>query len=150
MSNDASEVLSIQEIQGVLVLTITREYLEGDEMSRSLRTALLQAVSSAKTHDIVLDFHRTRYVSSLVFPPLLSLRRKLQEIGGRLLLCGLSNVVADVFHTTRLITRDGSFEPVFEIAVDVPAAIAQFSGSSMATTAPLSMDADPKNGAPAS
>jgi anti-anti-sigma regulatory factor len=51
----------------------------------------------------------------------LALRKKLKEVGGRLVLCNLSPVVVEMFQTTRLIGSAGAF---FEVQPDVDAAVA--------------------------
>lgn len=114
--------------QGVLVLTITETELQDEKLADSLLWELLAQVAHHKLNKVVLDLHNIKYVSSVAFRPFLSLHRKLQEMDStsRLILCGLSSMVGDVFYTTRLISRTGSFDAPFEMAVDVPAALARF------------------------
>src|SRR5262249_3807838 len=108
----------------VLVLTITEAQLQGDPMSDELRGDLLGAVEHSGARHVVLDFERVVYVSSVAFRPLLSLHRKLKEKGGRLVLCGMKDRVAEVFHVTRLVSTTGTSSAPFELQADVPAAVA--------------------------
>jgi len=114
--------------QGVLVMTITETELQDEKLADSLLRELQAQVTHNKLNKVVLDLHNIKYVSSVAYRPFLSLRRKLQEMDAtsRLILCGLSCMVGDVFYTTRLISRTGSFDAPFEMAVDVPAALARF------------------------
>jgi anti-anti-sigma factor len=114
-----------QHVQcNAIVLAVAENQLQGDPISDELRTDLLSAVEHSGAANVVLDFRRVTYLSSIAFRPLLSLHRKLKGTNGRLVLCGMSASVADVFHVTRLVTTTGSGPAPFELQADVPAAIA--------------------------
>jgi len=110
---------------GVLVLTIAQPQIEGEEIAQALRDELLDAVAGSAGQKVVVDFRHVRYVSSVAFGPLLALRRKLNEAGGRLLLCGLNSTVGDVFYTTRMVDPDGAITTMFEMEPDAAAAVAR-------------------------
>ena|SRR5437773_11691457 len=110
--------------QGVLVLTITEPQLQGDTLVDSLRRELRVAVIEPGAKQVVLDFRLVKSVASEAFRPLLSLRRKLEETGGRMALCNLSPVVAKTFQVTRLVSTSRSSTPPFEVEQDVDAAVA--------------------------
>jgi anti-anti-sigma factor len=107
-----------------IVLTITESQLQGDPISDRLRADLLGALERSGARHVVLDFQRIVFVSSVAFRPLLSLHRKLKEQGGRLVLCGMNERVAEVFHVTRLVSTTSTSAAPFELQADVPAAIA--------------------------
>jgi anti-anti-sigma regulatory factor len=108
----------------IIVLRITEAQLQGDPLSDSLREDLLSAVDRSGASHVVIDFGPVTYLASVAFRPLLSLHRKLKEKGGRLVLCGMSAAVAEVFHITRLVSTKGSSTAPFEMQPDVPAAVA--------------------------
>jgi anti-sigma B factor antagonist len=110
---------------GVLVLTITETEVQGEEIARALRQEMLTAAELAKPQQVVVDFRHTKYISSAAFWPLLSLYRKLQAVGGKLTVCGLSPVVGDVFYTTRLVSASGSASAPFGVEPDVETALAR-------------------------
>lgn len=110
---------------GVLVLTITRTQLQGEEVAAELRQEMLQTAEHFQARNVVVDFTKTDYLSSCAFWPLISLWRKVNQVGGRLVLCGLSPMVGDVFYTTRLVSPDGSFAAPFGMEKDVAAAVAR-------------------------
>jgi anti-anti-sigma factor len=110
--------------QGVLVLSITEPQLQGDKLVESLRRELRTAIGEPGAQKVVLDFRLVRSVASEAFRPLLSLRRKLEETGGRMALCNLSPVVAKTFQVTRMVSPSRSSGSRFEMEQDVPAAIA--------------------------
>lgn len=110
-----------------LVLTLTDTDIQEEETSEGLAQELLAVTAEQKASRIVIDMARVRYISSVAFRPLLKLRKQLRASNGRLVLCGLSDIIGDVFYTTRLVSSTGSFDAPFEMAADVPAALALLS-----------------------
>ena len=109
--------------QGVLVLTIAQPRIQGEEVAQALREELRAAVAQAGCHRVVVDLQHTRYLSSVAFWPLLKLHRELINSGGRLVICGLSGDIEDMFTTTKMISTDGKGNAPFEVAADVAAAV---------------------------
>jgi anti-anti-sigma factor len=109
--------------QNVLVLTITEAKLQDEKLAAALGEELLKAVAQFAAHKVVVDMRHLKYISSVAFRPLLRLRGKLQETGGRLLLCGLTPVVGDIFYTTKMLNKSGVFEAPFQTEADVAAAV---------------------------
>jgi anti-anti-sigma factor len=110
--------------RGVLVLTITRQQIEGEDIALGLKDELLATVAHHAIDKVVLDLRNTRYVSSIAFWPLLALRRQLSDRGGRLIVCGLSGAVHDIFTTTKMVSSAGALNAPFEMASDREAAVA--------------------------
>jgi anti-anti-sigma factor len=109
---------------GALVLTVLQERLQGDETAAAIRQDLLDAFERGGTGKVVVDCRAVKVISSAGIRPLLQLRQKVKEKGGRLALCGLNELVRDVLEATRLTTSAGSAAVVFETATDVAAAVA--------------------------
>ena len=117
--------------KGTLVLTITEEQMRGDHLARALQRQLQEALAQAgPAPRVVLDFGPVRSLSSEVFRPLLSLRRHVQQLGGRLVLCNLAPAVAQAFQSTRLISTSRSSTAGFEVNPDVASAVASLSQDS--------------------
>jgi anti-anti-sigma factor len=113
----------VDTVDGSLVLTITASQVHGDGLADSLRQEMQAVVAAHGARQVIIDFQNVSYISSAVFRPLLSLRRKLQEIGGRMVLCNLTPLVLDVFHVLRLISTSRSYPATFEVQPDVPSAV---------------------------
>ncbi len=90
-------------------------------MAQSLVEETQAATAHADAKKVVVNLEHVEYLTSANFRPLLALRKKLNEVGGRMALCGLSPVVVEMFQTTRLIGAKGAF---FEVQPDVNAAVA--------------------------
>src|SRR5436853_520500 len=97
MSQPNYRHLSSNVESGVLVITVTENQLQDEKLAQAIQEELLSAVNSSKLCNVVVDLRNIRYVSSVAFRPLLRLRRHIHENGGRLILCGMSRVVGDVF-----------------------------------------------------
>jgi anti-anti-sigma factor len=114
--------------RGVLVLTVLRRQIEGEDVATGLKEELLATVSQHNANRVVLDLQHTVYVSSIAFWPLLTLRRQLADQGGRLLICGLTGAVYEVFTSTKMVSSTGALGAPFEMAPDRAAAVARLAG----------------------
>jgi len=110
---------------GVLTITLSEPNMSGDTLAEALRRELLTALAHSGASKVVLDMGKVAYMSSAAFRPLLSLKRKIQELGGRLILCGLQGDVAHIFHITRLVTSSPSVIAPFEMQPDLASALAK-------------------------
>ncbi len=128
MSYAAGPLLHSSIDQGILVLTIAQSRIQGEEIAQSLREEMQSALEKAGVNRVVIDLRHARYLSSAAFWPLLSLRRQLLDAGGRLIICGLSGDVEDVFTTTKMISLGGEADAPFEVAPDASAAVARLLG----------------------
>jgi anti-anti-sigma factor len=125
MSPSTRPLLQSSLEQGVLVLTVTQPRIQGEEAAQALRDELHAAVEQAGVNRVVVDLQHARYLSSVAFWPLLSLRRQLLEAGGRLMICGLSGDLEDIFLTTKMISNGGTVDAPFEVASDAAEAVAR-------------------------
>ena len=122
---DASPLLHATLEQGVLVLTVLHRQIEGEEIADALKEELLAAVAAHNARWVVLDLKNTRYVSSIAFWPLLRLRQHLNEVEGRLIICGLTGSVHEVFTMTKMVSSSGSLNAPFEMAADRETALSR-------------------------
>jgi anti-anti-sigma factor len=102
-----------------------RNQIEGEENASALKEELLGTVAEHGVNKVVLDLKNTRYVSSIAFWPLLTLRRNLAQQDGKLIICGLTGAVEEVFTTTRMVSSTGSTDAPFEMAPDRESALAR-------------------------
>jgi len=122
---DPTPLLHVSLDQGVLVLTVTSRQIEGEDVAAGLKEELIAAVTAHDARWVVLDLKDTRYVSSIAFWPLLRLRQHLADREGRLVICGLSGAVEEVFKTTKMVSSAGALNAPFEMAADREAAVAR-------------------------
>jgi anti-anti-sigma factor len=114
--------------QGVLLITITEPELHGDGFTEAFAEELLAALSRSGTHKVVLDFQRVTFITSMVFAALFQLRHTILTSGGRLVLCGLSPQIAEVFQVARLTASAASYPAPFEAQPDRATALTSLQG----------------------
>src|SRR5437868_5281313 len=103
--------------QTVLVLTITETRLQEERVAEALFQEMLKAASQIAVRKVVVDMRHLEYMSSVAFRPLLRLRGRLQKSGGRMILCGLTPLVGDIFYTTKMLSPSGSLDAPFQMEV---------------------------------
>jgi stage II sporulation protein AA (anti-sigma F factor antagonist) len=108
----------------VVVLTINLTQVVGDDLADEIRDQMLAVAVPSRAKNVVLDFHKVTFLSSSGFRPLLSLHRLLRQQGGKLVLCGLTPAVTEIFEVTRLISTRGQGKAPFEVHPDVRSAVA--------------------------
>jgi anti-anti-sigma factor len=116
--------------RGVLVLTITAPLLLDDDVVGALHQDLVAAVAHHQPRRVVLNFEGVRALGSGAFRPVISLHRRVQEAGGRLVLCGVANAVAEVFHLTGLVRTDPAAKAPFTAEPSLDAAVARLAAES--------------------
>jgi anti-anti-sigma factor len=127
MTEPSYRYLKVRVEQGVLVMSVTPSELRSTQFDLidELRQEMLAAADETKAGKVVVDLSAVEDVGSASFRPLLSLRRRLHDSHGELLLCGMQPNVREVFLVTRLIDTAGSAGAPFAAAADVPAAVAR-------------------------
>jgi anti-anti-sigma factor len=108
----------------LVVLKVTENQVKGDGLSDALRDEFLAAATQVGAVYAVIDLQAVSFFASTGIRPLLSMNRYLRERGGRMILCNLSDNVREIFEVTRLISTTGAAPVTFEVAKDVPSAVA--------------------------
>lgn len=116
--------ISTREDSGVLILTIELKRLSSYELAEAVGRELIDAVQGMQSPKVVVDLGRLEYMSSVGYGPLISLRARVRDAGGRLILCQLSAVVKEMFETTRLLINPQSSKSLFEFTDTLESAIA--------------------------
>lgn len=109
----------------VLTVTLLDPQIEGNDAVEELRQELLEASTRFPTQKWALDFRKVQFFSSAGIRPLLTLHRKIQGNVGRMVFCNLRQDLLDVFEVTRLISPARSATAPFELARDLPDALAK-------------------------
>jgi anti-sigma B factor antagonist len=77
---------------------------------------LIDLIQGRNAPRLVLDFTGVKYLSSAALGKLITLKRKVDQIGGRLRLCEIDSETMDVFKIAKL-------DDYFEICTDQRAAL---------------------------
>ncbi len=105
-----------QTADGVVVVRVDGQLIVGNR--QELKQVVQEAVDQGARR-ILIDFTPTAYIDSSGLGALVSINRKVHDVGGTLRLAGLNEDLASLFELTRLDT-------LFSIAGTVPEALAGF------------------------
>jgi len=108
--------ISAREDDGVLILAVELARVDRYELAESMGAELIEAVLGKTSPKVIVDLEKVTYISSVGYGPLISLRGRVREAGGRLILCGLAGVVKEMFEATRLLINPHSPKSLFEFA----------------------------------
>jgi anti-sigma B factor antagonist len=121
--------IAAREQNGVLVVSVNIQRLSSYELAEAMGRELLEAVSGKPAPKVVVDLSKLAYLSSVGYGPLITLRSRVRESGGRLVLCGLSGVVKEMFEATRLLINPNSPKSLFEFKQTVDESVAALSAN---------------------
>ncbi|HOW17910.1 MAG TPA: STAS domain-containing protein [Phycisphaerae bacterium] len=109
--------LLVETIKDATVVTFQDAALLDAIRIQNTGTALFELVERQNRLRIVLDFHNVRSLSSSMLGVLLTLKNKLEDARGRMVLCGLAKDLRRLFEMTAL-------DRVFQFAPDADQALA--------------------------
>jgi anti-anti-sigma factor len=112
--NGSYRQISVREDGSVLILTIELQRISSYELSEAIGHELIEAVKGRESPKVVVDLGKVEYMSSVGYGPLITLRSRVRESGGRLILCRLSGVMKEMFEATRLLINPNSPKSLFE------------------------------------
>jgi len=107
----------------ILVLTVHSAEVRGDELTTQLERSFIAEVDRAAAAKVVVDLTAVKYITSTGVRTLLSLYQKLKPVSGRVVLCGLAEMVSEVLQLMRFIDPSGARPTPFELQPDVKAAV---------------------------
>ncbi len=111
--------MEIEETQSGKVLILHPQGRLDGVSAPLLQESALGHVDAGET-SLVLDLEKVDYISSAGLRAVLVAAKRLQKIGGRLVVCSLRGIVLEVFDMS-------GFDQIIETAPDQAAALATFS-----------------------
>jgi anti-anti-sigma factor len=121
------QYISARQTGGVLILTVELTRIGAYEVAEAMGRELLEAVRNELATKVVVDLGKLEYSTSVGYGPLISLRGRVRDAGGRLVLCALTPVVFQMFDATRLLINPRSPRSLFEFTDTVENAVAMLS-----------------------
>ncbi len=120
MNTDNSTVSC--ELEGsVLVVHVLPEQLRDFSVVQALREGVIAAIEQTNVKHVVIDLSRVKHLGSVAFLAFLAIRR--QSGIDRIVLCGLSEFVQELFRMCKLIASTGGKSAPFEQAATQAEAI---------------------------
>jgi anti-anti-sigma factor len=125
MSDSGTGYTSSRIENGVLVLSVEVDQLRDTETSYALRDEIIARLAKSESNDVVVDLRPVEFVNSIGLVALLALRK---HVPGRIVLCNVSDFVANLLQLCRLTASDPSHAAPFEVQENLKAALARVSG----------------------
>lgn len=114
----AKPELLIQHLKNVTVVDFGDSTILDTMQIEGIAQQLYDLVDKLDRKQLVLDFSNVRFLSSQTLGVLLTLRKKLQIIKGRMVICGLRKQLYEVFRISKL-DKLFEFQPDEEKALNV-------------------------------
>jgi anti-sigma B factor antagonist len=112
--------LAVERVGAITVVRFARASILEDEAVAIVRERLFDLVDNQGQRLVVLNFGRAVGLTSRMLGQVVALHQKLQASGGRLVLCGVSPFLHEVFATAELpgalCIRDGEDEALRAVA----------------------------------
>src|SRR5207248_7092431 len=94
--------LEVEDIGDVTVVNFTDRKILDEQNIQAIGEQLFSLVDEAGRRKILLNFGNVEYLSSAALAKLITLNKKLQQAGGRLILCNIDPSIYEVFEITKL------------------------------------------------
>src|SRR5881275_2506856 len=94
--------LEVEDIGDVTVVNFTDRKILDEQNINVIGEQLFSLVDEAGRRKLLLNFGNVEYLSSAALAKLITLNKKLQQAGGRLILCNIDAQIYEVFEITKL------------------------------------------------
>jgi anti-sigma B factor antagonist len=94
--------LEVEDIGDVTVVNFTDRKILDEQNIQVIGEQLFSLVDEAGRRKVLLNFGNVEYLSSAALGKLITLNKKLQAAGGRLVLCNIDPQIYEVFEITKL------------------------------------------------
>jgi anti-sigma B factor antagonist len=94
--------LEVEDIGDVTVVNFVDRRILDEQNIQIIGEQLFSLVDEVGRRKILLNFGNVEFLSSAALGKLIALHKKLQAVGGRLILCNIDDEIYEVFEITRL------------------------------------------------
>src|SRR3984893_5578195 len=94
--------LEVEDIGDVTMVNFTDRKILDEQNIQVIGEQLFSLVDEAGRRKVLLNFGNVEYLSSAALAKLITLNKKLQQAGGRLILCNIDPQIYEVFEITKL------------------------------------------------
>ena len=94
--------LEVEDIGDVTVVSFTDRKILDEQNIQIIGEQLFGLVDESGRKKLLLNFGNVEYLSSAALGKLITLNKKLQQAGGRLILCNIDAQIYEVFEITKL------------------------------------------------
>ena len=119
MSQDSTEHLHLNFVNGVAIISFTTPYLQAEDAIEKVGNELFDLVKKWDCSKVLLTFDGVRFVSSSMLAQVVKLHKTLAKTKGRVRLCSLTPALREVLKASQL-------DRLLEVFDDETAALAKY------------------------
>jgi anti-sigma B factor antagonist len=101
-SQPRKQRIVVEDIGDIAVVNFVDKKILDEQNIQMIGDDLFRLVDELGRRKILLNFSNVQYMSSAALGKLIRLHQRLQSVGGKLALCGISKDLYDVFAITKL------------------------------------------------
>ncbi|HEY8503183.1 MAG TPA: STAS domain-containing protein [Gemmataceae bacterium] len=94
--------LEVEDVDGIAVVHFVDKKILDEQNIQMIGDELFRLVDELGRTKVLLNFSNVEFLSSAALGKLITLNRKIQAVQGRLILCGISKDIREVFEITKL------------------------------------------------
>ena len=94
--------LKVEDIDDVTEINFVDKKILDEQNIQVIGEQLFDLVEQENRRKLLLNFKNVDYLSSAALGKLITLNKKLNEVGGRLILCAIAPQIFEVFEITKL------------------------------------------------
>ena len=102
MSQPRRRRLEVEDIGDITVVNFVDKKILDEQNIQVIGEQLFSLVDQDGRRKLLLNFGNVEYLSSAALGKLITLNKKLQAVGGRLILCNIDPQIYEVFEITKL------------------------------------------------
>ncbi len=126
----AYQHIETQLHSGVLVIILKEKELRDNHLAIAAASEMTRAVQESEATDVVLDLEKLTILTSAALLPILGLRGVVKQQSGELILCNLSDLVAQALTVSQLIVERRNLKAHLKYSDDRASAIAMLQSKS--------------------
>jgi anti-sigma B factor antagonist len=94
--------LEVEDVNDVAVVNFVDKKILDEQNIQMIGDDLFRLVDEQARKKILLNFSNVEFLSSAALGKLITMNRKVQAVKGKLVLCGISKEIREVFEITKL------------------------------------------------
>ena len=102
MSQPRRQRIEVSDVGDIAVVTFIDKKILDEQNIQMIGDDLFRLVDELGRRKVLLNFANVQYMSSAALGKLIRLHQRLHSLGGKLVLCGISKDLYDVFSITKL------------------------------------------------
>src|SRR5580765_4746509 len=102
MSQPRRQRITFEDVGDVTVVRFVDRKILDEQNIQAIGDDLFRLVDELGRRKILLNFSNVEFLSSAALGKLITLNRKVQAVRGKLVLCGISKEIKEVFEITKL------------------------------------------------